>query len=186
MTLLDPPETDSEGDATISIASAPHEETLMVATQMRDTAFKRVLKTMPIGTAVNEGACGDLILQNDSTRAAVFLAGGIGITPVFEALSIGQRRRSCRRVFLFYSSRQPEDAAFLADLRSLERDDPKYKLIASMTEMEKSHQPWTVEPIDRSKDARKAFEGRCVTHLHRWSARYGERFARDVKPSRDE
>src|ERR1017187_7240778 len=53
MTLLDPSETDAEGNTrTFSIASAPHEETLMVATRMRDTAFKRVLKTMPLGSAV--------------------------------------------------------------------------------------------------------------------------------------
>ena len=67
MTLLDPSETDSEGNVrSFSIASAPHEETLMVATRMRDTAFKRVLRTMPLGTAVKiEGPSGDLILQND-------------------------------------------------------------------------------------------------------------------------
>ena len=83
MTLLDPPETDSEGNVrSFSIASAPHEETLMVATRMRDTAFKRALKTMSFGTAVKiEGPSGDLILQNEVTRTVVFLAGGIGITP---------------------------------------------------------------------------------------------------------
>src|ERR1017187_6984489 len=77
MTLLDPPETDSEGNVrSFSIAIGPHEETLMVATRMRDTAFKRVLRTMPLGTAVKiEGPSGDLILQNDSTRAAVFQIG---------------------------------------------------------------------------------------------------------------
>ena len=53
MTLLDPSETDAEGNVrSFSIASAPHEETLMVATRMRDTAFKRVLNTMPLGSAV--------------------------------------------------------------------------------------------------------------------------------------
>lgn len=41
--------------------------------------------------------------------------------------------------------RRPEDAAFLAELQSLEGDNPKYKLIASMTEVEKSHQPWRGE-----------------------------------------
>ncbi len=45
MRLIDPSETDAEGDArTFTIASAPHERDLMVATRMRDTAFKRVLK----------------------------------------------------------------------------------------------------------------------------------------------
>src|SRR5262245_25777880 len=52
-TLLNPPETDSEGNArTFSIASAPFESRLMFVTRMRDTAFKRSLKKAPIGTEV--------------------------------------------------------------------------------------------------------------------------------------
>jgi ferredoxin-NADP reductase len=76
MTLLDPPETDSERNVrSLSIASAPHEETLMVATRMRDTVFNRVLKTMPFESAVKIGGpSGDLILQNDSARA-YYVAG---------------------------------------------------------------------------------------------------------------
>ena len=147
MTLLDPSETDSEGNVrSFSIASAPHEESLMVATRMRDTAFKRVMKTMPIGTTVKiEGPSGDLILQNDSTRAAVFLAGGIGITPFRSIVQWAAKEKLPHRIVLFYSNRRPEDAAFLAELQSLERANPKYTLIASMTEMEKSHQPWQGE-----------------------------------------
>jgi ferredoxin-NADP reductase len=147
MTLLDPEESDAEGNVrSFSIASAPHEETLMVATRMRGTAFKRVLKTMPIETPVRiEGPSGDLILQNDSTRAAVFLAGGIGITPFRSIVYWAAKEKLPQRVFLFYSNRRPEDAAFLANLQSLEKDNPKFKLIASMTEMEKSHQPWNGE-----------------------------------------
>ena len=39
--LVDPPGTDAEGHTrTFSIASAPHEDQIMVATRMRDTAFK--------------------------------------------------------------------------------------------------------------------------------------------------
>ena len=38
-----------------SIASAPHEDTLMVATRMRGTAFKRVLDTMPLSSVRNPG-----------------------------------------------------------------------------------------------------------------------------------
>jgi len=147
MTLLDPPESDAEGNVrSFSIASAPHEDTLMVATRMRDTAFKRVLRTMPIGAPIRiEGPSGDLILQRDLTRAAVFLAGGIGITPFRSIVHWAAKEKLPQLVFLFYSNRRPEDAAFLADLQSLEKDNPKYKLIASMTEMEKSHQPWNGE-----------------------------------------
>jgi ferredoxin-NADP reductase len=147
MTLLDPSETDSEGNVrSFSIASAPHEETLMVATRMRDTAFKRVLRSMRFGMPVKiEGPSGDLVLQNDSARTAVFLAGGIGITPFRSIVQWAANEKLPNRIVLFYSNRRPEDAPFLAELQSLERDNPKYKLIASMTEMEKSHHPWNSE-----------------------------------------
>lgn len=147
MTLLGPSETDSEGNVrSFSVASTPHEETIMVATRMRDTAFKRVLKTMPMGTAVKiEGPSGDLILQNDAARTAVLLAGGIGITPFRSIAHWAAKQQSPNRIVLFYSNRRPEDAPFLAELQRLEKDNPKYELVATMTEIEKSHQPWNGE-----------------------------------------
>src|ERR1017187_9449 len=109
MTLLAPPETDSEGNVrSFSIASGPNEETLMVATRMRDTAFKRVLKTMPLGTAVKiDGPSGDLTLPDSFTRAAVFLAGGIGITPFRSMICLAAAERLPHQIFLFYSNRRP-------------------------------------------------------------------------------
>jgi ferredoxin-NADP reductase len=120
MTLLDPLESDAEGNVrSFSIASAPHEDTLMVATRMRETAFKRVLGTMPLGTAVKiEGPSGDLILQNDFTRTAAFLAGGIGITPFRSIVHWAMKEKSPNRIVLFYCNRRPEDAPFLAELRT--------------------------------------------------------------------
>jgi len=51
VTLVNPPETDSEGNTrTFSIASSPFENQLMFGTRMRDTAFKRSLKKLPLGT----------------------------------------------------------------------------------------------------------------------------------------
>ncbi len=147
MTLLDPTETDAEGDTrSFSIASGPDEDTLMIATRMRDTAFKRVLKSMPIGTAVKiEGPSGDLTLQTDATRSSVFLAGGIGITPFRSMLVEAAHRHLPHRLFLFYSNRRPEDAPFLEELQALQAVNPKYTLIPSMTEMATSHRPWTGE-----------------------------------------
>src|SRR6516164_9381603 len=83
LTLLNPPETDSEGNIrTFSIASAPFEDQLMFATRMRDTAFKQSLKKMPFGTVVKmDSAMGSFTLHKNSAKPAVFLAGGIGVTP---------------------------------------------------------------------------------------------------------
>ena len=147
ITLLAPSETDAEGNTrTFTIVSAPHEKGLMVATRIRDTAFKRVLKVMPLGAAVQiEGPAGDLTLHRDAARAAVLLSGGIGITPFRSIAFAAAKEHLSHRIFLFYSNRRPEDAAFLEELQALEKENPNYKLIASMTEMEKSHRPWNGE-----------------------------------------
>lgn len=50
MTLLDPSESDGEGNTrAFSLASAPFDDDLMIATRMRDTAFKRALRKAAIG-----------------------------------------------------------------------------------------------------------------------------------------
>ena len=147
MTLLNPPESDAEGNTrAFSLASAPQEDFLMIATRMRDTAFKRTLKALPIGAEVKiEGPFGNLTLHNKSSRAAVLLAGGIGITPFRSMVVRAAREKLPHRIFLFYGNRRPEDAAFLDELRALEADNPNYKLIAAMSEMENSKRPWQGE-----------------------------------------
>ena len=143
-TLLDPPETDAEGNTrTFSIASAPDEEELMVATRMRDTAFKRVLKTMPLGFRVEiEGPFGNFTLQKDATRPAVFLTGGIGVTPFRSIIRDAGRKQLPHRLLLFYSNRRPEDAAFLEELQKAKSDNPNYQFIGTMTDMASSRRPW--------------------------------------------
>ena len=158
ITLLAASETDAEGNTrTFTIASAPYEKTLMVATRMRDTAFKRVLKVMPVGAAVQiEGPTGVLTLHSDPARTAVFLSGGIGITPFRSIAFSAAQEHLTHRILLFYSNRRPEDAAFLAELQTLEKENPNYRLIANMTGMEKSHRPWNGETgvIDKQMLAR--------------------------------
>lgn len=144
MTLVNPPQTDSEGDArTFTIASAPHEPELMIATRMRDTAFKRVLKTAPAGMPVTiDGPSGEMVLHEDSARPAVFLAGGIGITPFLSMIRHATHKRLAHRMYLFYSNRRPDDAAFLHELEDMEYANANYRLIATMAEPEKSVESW--------------------------------------------
>ena len=147
MTLLNPSETDAEGNIrTFSIASSPEESTLMVATRMRDTAFKRVLKSLPLGSEVKiEGPSGDLALDQNASRTTVFLAGGIGITPFRSMAFHAAKQKLAHRIFLFYSNHAPEDAPFLQELQILEKENANFKLIATMTDMSKSHETWRGE-----------------------------------------
>ena len=144
MTLVNPAETDSMGDTrTFTIASAPHEPELMIATRMRDTAFKRAMKAAPVGTAVAiDGPSGEMTLHDDASRPAVFLAGGIGITPFLSMARHAAYRGLPHRLYLFYSNRRPEDAAFLAELQDMEWSNPKFRLIGTMVEPEKSLDCW--------------------------------------------
>jgi hypothetical protein len=48
-------------------------------------------------------------------------------------------------IFLFYSNRRPEDAPFLDELQNLAKQHPSFKLIATMTEPEKSAISWRGE-----------------------------------------
>jgi len=146
-TLVDPPETDAEGPSRpFTFASAPHEPEIMIATRMRDTAFKRALKTASPGLRVEmEGPSGVMVLHEETERPAVFLAGGIGITPFLSMARHAAKHALPHRIFLFYSNRRPEDAAFLAELQRLQDANPNYRLIATMAEPEKSSVPWKGE-----------------------------------------
>lgn len=127
-----------------SIVSAPHEGGLVVATRMRDSAFKNALARLPIGAPVQvDGPFGSLILHNKLDRAAVFVAGGIGITPFMSMLRHAAKSASPQRLVLLYSNRRPEDSAFLSELQRMEGENPNFRLVATMTGMAGSRLPWT-------------------------------------------
>lgn len=147
VTLVNPPETDAEGNTrTFTLASAPYEGDLMVATRMRDTAFKRVLKTMALGTEVSLNAPdGSLTLHSDARIPAVFLSGGIGVTPVRSIVLQATHDKLPHKIVLFDSNRRPEDSAFLDELAEAQKRNPNFTLIGTMTEMEKSSKAWRGE-----------------------------------------
>ena len=146
ITLLDPPDTDAEGNTRgFSISSAPREDVIMITTRLRDTAFKRVLRAMPIGTPVKiEGPFGDLRLHH-AARPAVVLTGGIGITP-FRSILIETIRNGGlpNPVAVFYANRRPQDAAFLDELSELARQDANLTFVPTMSALE-SGEPWEGE-----------------------------------------
>ena len=153
LTLIDPVETDAEGNVRgFSINSAPDDEDLVFATRLRNTAFKRVLAKMPLGSAVAfEGPFGNFTLHNDASRPAVLLAGGIGITPFRSIVRRAAHEKLPHRILLFYANRRPEDAPFLDELRQLSAVNPNFTFVPTMTGMERSDVPWigATGPIDR-------------------------------------
>ena len=118
---------------TFTIASAPHERELMIATRMRDSPFKRSLAELPMGTQLRiDEPAGLMVLHDEESRPAVFLAGGIGITPFLAMARDAEARLLGHRITLFYSNRRPQDAAFLAEFRQMQNRN--FRMVATMTE----------------------------------------------------
>lgn len=147
LTLVDPPQTDAKGNSReLSFASAPHEHDLLLAVRMRDTAFKRVLGALPIGAAVFISEPEDgMQLHRDMARPAVFMAGGIGITPFLSMLRHLHHAAVQRPIYLFYSNWRPESSAFLGELQSLEKTLPDFHLITTMTDPQELLSSWSGE-----------------------------------------
>jgi len=134
-TLINPAETDDEGNTRgFSLAHAPHEENLMIATRMRDTAFKRILKDIPVGTELKlDAPYGDFLLHKTESTPAVFLTGGIGITPVRSIIADATYNKLSHKITLIYSNKKPEDAAFLNDFDKLTKENLNFTFIPVMT-----------------------------------------------------
>lgn len=146
-TLLNPPEEDAEGNKrAFSLASAPYEADLMIATRMRDTAFKRSLKEMPLGSELlMDAPWGELVLHEDTRVPAVFLTGGIGITPVRSIVLQATREGRPQKLALFYSNRHPRDAAFLDELMQAQKTNHNFIFVPTMTQPEESSTGWKGE-----------------------------------------
>lgn len=135
--LVDPPYTDDRGSHRhFTILNTPNERhRVSMATRMRDSAFKKSLAEMPLGSPVEIGNVGGrFTLPSDASQPLVWLAGGIGITPFFCMSSYIMEECLTYEVTLLYSNRDRGAAAFLTQLESFDAKNPAFKLVAIMTD----------------------------------------------------
>jgi ferredoxin-NADP reductase len=127
--------SESDNSRTLSLASSPHEkEPIMIAMRMRNTAFKSALKAAALGTKfIVSRPRGSFTLHRDVTKPAVFLAGGIGITPIRSILQWATQERLPHKLYLFYSNREADDAAFIEEFESMTAQNPNFTLIPTVT-----------------------------------------------------
>lgn len=120
----------------ITVVTSPNEKGVLgFATRMRDSAFKRTLRELPLGSEVDvEPPKGSFGLPDDPSGPLVFVAGGIGITVFRSMLRYIHEERLPYRVTLIYSNRDRESTAFLDELRELEQALPDFRLVLTMTQ----------------------------------------------------
>lgn len=144
------PSLEVDNSRTLSLANSPNESGLaMVALRMRESGFKIALKAAALGTKFKVSRPrGSFTLHKDVTRPAVFLAGGIGITPVRSILHWAAQERLPHKLYLFYSNRDVADAAFLEELEGLAVQNPCFTLIPTVTRLKSPTWPYEIGHID--------------------------------------
>jgi ferredoxin-NADP reductase len=149
------PEHERDNSRTFSLANSPLDGQIMIALRVRETAFKAALKAAPLGTTCQVSRPrGSFTLHKDATRPAVFLAGGIGITPMRSILHWAAQERLPHKLYLFYSNRHLEDAAFLEEFEDLATKNPCFRFIPTLTGVESPAWHYEHGPIDHSLLAR--------------------------------
>ena len=138
---------DWEGNArTFSLASAPYEKDLQVVMRMNRSAYKRFLADCPLGTRVElRGPVGEFELDENGSRPAVLLAGGIGIAPFLSMIRQAIHYRAERPIYLFYSNRHPRVAAYLDELRRFASCHPNLHFVPTITRHDHCTSGWIGE-----------------------------------------
>ena len=138
MILVDPPETDEKGNIrAFSLVNAPFEENLVTATRMRDSAYKRTLQMLEEGAVVKfDGPHGSFTLHKTETTPAVFIIGGIGITPIRSMIAQATHDQLPHDMTLLYSNKTLKDAPFMSDLEGLSKKNPHFTFVPVITEAE--------------------------------------------------
>lgn len=117
---------------TFSLSSSPHEPDLTITTRVSDSAFKKTLEVLPLGSGIElSGPYGNMVL--DERRPAVFIAGGIGITPFRSMIRDAIERGLGQRMVLVYSVRKADEAAFSGELEALAERYPHLELVPTIT-----------------------------------------------------
>lgn len=130
----------------LSISSAPCESDLYFSMRRGESTFKQICwKLKPGDTVTITKAVGFFVVPSEEdVRPIIFLAGGIGITPVRSILKQAEHDKSERAFTLLYANRFTKDAAFDEELRHV--DLPNFRYISVLS---KSEEPCAPENDER-------------------------------------
>lgn len=116
----------------MSLATSPTRPHLEYAVRVSDSAFKRAFAALQPGdTVVVQGPLGHYIL--DTSRPAILVAGGIGITPLKGMAEYAADRMLPIPVHLVYSNRTVEEIVYREELEVLKRNNPNFQVLHTLT-----------------------------------------------------
>lgn len=128
---------DPEGPVrSFTIASSPTEEGfVLISTRIRDTPFKKKLANLDLGTLVKFTApLGNFVLPDDNnSKPAVFLSGGIGVTPFRSMIKYTTDKQLPIRIIMFDSNRNEENILYKKEFDECVKANGNLKIIYTIT-----------------------------------------------------
>lgn len=118
-----------------TISSAPTEGFIMFTTRMRDSPYKKRLSTLEMGTKVKiRGPEGQFVLHDDYSKQAVFLSGGIGVTPFRSMIKYVTDKQLPLKIVMFDSNRNPDNILFKKEFDDWTTLNKNLKIIYTVSE----------------------------------------------------
>ena len=99
-----------QGRRSLTIASSPHENDLVFATRLTGSGFKNTILNGPLQDIEINGPRGNML--HDRTKPAVFIAGGIGVTPFKSMVLAALQGNAFLPITFLYSNKTLTDAAY--------------------------------------------------------------------------
>ena len=120
-----------------TISSSPTEDFIMFSTRIRDSPYKKRLSTLEEGAKVKvRGPEGQFVLHQDYSKPAVFLSGGIGVTPFRTMIKYATDRQLPTRIIMFDSNRNRSNILFKKEFDDWAGVNKNLKIIYTISEDE--------------------------------------------------
>src|SRR3989344_2939284 len=146
--FLDVQQPDERGTHKMfSIASSPLEKDhVMITTRILRSTFKKTLVELTPGTPVRFfGPAGRFVLDETDLSPRVFLAGGIGITPMHSMIMYAAEKKLSLPIWLFASFSTREYLIYYDQLRKIGEENQNIKIIYTLTQAEGVGENWLGE-----------------------------------------
>jgi ferredoxin-NADP reductase/nitrite reductase/ring-hydroxylating ferredoxin subunit len=124
-----------------TISSSPTEDFVMITTRIRDSPYKKRLSSLEEDTIVKvRGPQGKFVLHEDYSKPAVFLSGGIGVTPFRSMIKYATDKQLPIKIAMFDSNRNQENTLFKKEFDEYVNINGNLKIVYTITEEEEEKQ----------------------------------------------
>ncbi|HEX5185551.1 MAG TPA: FAD-dependent oxidoreductase, partial [Nitrososphaeraceae archaeon] len=111
------------------------ENFIMFTTRIRDSPYKKRLSTLEDGAKVKvRGPEGQFVLQDDYSKQAVFLSGGIGVAPFRSMIKYATDKQLPLKIVMFDSNKDPDGIIFKREFDDWTTLNKNLKIIYTVSE----------------------------------------------------